>query len=176
MSDELLVEQARAGDARAFEELVVRHADRVHGVVLRFGVGRADAEEVVQDVFVRAWRALPRFEGRSKLSTWLFRIAFNEAHRRLKRRGRESRPLDEEIPDAGPSPQARAEATDLRRLLERGLRELPEHLRAAVVLRDVEGLTTAEAADVMGLGEAAFKSRLHRGRVALRDALEPQLT
>jgi RNA polymerase sigma-70 factor, ECF subfamily len=181
MSDDregVLVARARDGDVEAFETLVVRHADRVHAVVLRFGVGRTDAEEVVQDIFVRAWRALPRFEGRSKLSTWLYRIAFNEAHRRLKRRGRsrEVVALDEELADDGPSPHARAETAELGRLLERALRELPERLRAPVVLRDIEGLTTEEAASVMGLREAAFKSRLHRGRVALRDALEPQLT
>jgi RNA polymerase sigma-70 factor, ECF subfamily len=180
MSDDregVLVARARDGDVEAFETLVVRHADRVHAVVLRFGVGRTDAEEVVQDVFVRAWRGLERFEGRAKLSTWLYRIAFNEAHRRLKRRGRarEVAALDEELADDGPSPHARAETAELRRLLERALRELPERLRAPVVLRDIEGLTTEEAASVMGLREAAFKSRLHRGRVALRDALEPHL-
>jgi len=177
-----LLVRAREGDLRAFEALVERHGERVYAVVLRFGLSPVDAEEVVQDVFVRAWRSLDGFQGRARLSTWLYRIAFNEAHRKLNRPAASRREvsLDEvgerfEAVDQGPSPHAQAESAELAALLEAQLRALPDRLRAAVVLRDVAGLSTTDAAAVVGVSQLAFKSRLHRGRKALRRALEPQL-
>jgi RNA polymerase sigma-70 factor (ECF subfamily) len=172
-----LVARARGGDLDAFARLVDAHAERVLALLRRLGLGAHDAEEVAQEVFVRAWRGLDAFEGRARLSTWLYRIAFNEARRRLDAPARvvEREPVDEELADSASSPHERAESAALAELLDRELERLPGPLRAAVVLRDVEGLSTAEAAGVMDVGEAAFKSRLHRGRTALRDALEPQL-
>jgi RNA polymerase sigma-70 factor (ECF subfamily) len=134
-------------------------------------------------VFVRAWRGLPRFEERSQFSTWLYRIAFNEAQRRLSRRSparAEPEPDREdpivsvqESPELGP--EARTLEAEFQRTLERALDELPADWRAAVVLRDLEGLSTHDAAEVVGVREAAFKSRLHRGRMQLRALLEPYL-
>lgn len=172
-----LLARARAGDLDAFARLVDAHAGRVLALLRRLGLGAHDAEEVAQEVFVRAWRSLGAFEGRARLSTWLYRIAFNEARRRLDATARvvDRGPVDEELADTASSPHERAESAALAELLDRELARLPGPLRAAVVLRDVEGLSTAEAAGVMDVGEAAFKSRLHRGRTALRDALEPQL-
>jgi RNA polymerase sigma-70 factor, ECF subfamily len=175
--DAQLVARARDGDLQAFGGLVAAHGPRVAGLVRRLGVPRDDVDEVAQEVFVRAWRAVGRFEGRARFSTWLYRIAFNEAQRRLDALARRPQAVlaDERVPAtgaAGGDPAAAAVTADL---VERELRRLPAPLRAAVVLRDVEGLTTAEAAEVMGVREAAFKSRLHRGRTALRDALEPHV-
>ncbi len=172
-----LLARARAGDLDAFARLVDAHAGRVLALLRRLGLGAHDAEEVAQEVFVRAWRSLGAFEERARLSTWLYRIAFNEARRRLDATARvvDRGPVDEELADTASSPHERAESAALAELLDRELARLPGPLRAAVVLRDVEGLSTAEAAGVMDVGEAAFKSRLHRGRTALRDALEPQL-
>lgn len=177
-----LLVRAREGDLRAFEALVERHGERVYAVVLGFGLSSVDAEEVVQDVFVRAWRSLDDFQGRAQLSTWLYRIAFNEAHRKLNRpaAARTEVSLDDagdrvEAIDPGQSPHAQAESTELAALLEAQLRMLPERLRVAVVLRDIAGLSSAESAAVAGVSLLAFKSRLHRGRKALRRALEPQL-
>jgi RNA polymerase sigma-70 factor, ECF subfamily len=177
--DDALVRRARDGDMAAFEELVMRHADRLFASLRRFGLDQSEAQEVAQETFLRAWRALPRFEGRSSFFTWLYRIAFNEAQRRLARRpaagtvvSDELQPVDD-VPDDRPGPAARAETEELRVALGRALRELPVDLRAPVVLRDVEGLSTRQAAAVLDLGEAAFKSRLHRGRMTLRGLLAP---
>ena len=134
-------------------------------------------------MFLRAWRGLARFEERAQLSTWLYRIAFNEAHRRLSRRepARVDSPTDGEdaistIPEAAHlGPEARALDHEFETVLERALAELPADWRAAVVLRDIEGLSTEQAATVVGVRPAAFKSRLHRGRMQLRALLEPYL-
>jgi RNA polymerase sigma-70 factor, ECF subfamily len=180
-----LIRRARDGDQEAFAELVVAHAERVYGALRRFGLEAGDADEVAQEVFLRAWRALPGFEERARFSTWLYRIAFNEAQRRLARRtlpraqaSADGDALDPvaalpEPPETGP--EARALAGEFERQLDAALDQLPPEWRAAVVLRDVEGLSTVDAAEVVGVGEAAFKSRLHRGRMQLRALLEPYL-
>ena len=180
-----LIASARAGDQDAFAELVMLHADLVYGALRRFGLEAVDADEVTQEVFLRAWRGLPQFEERSRFSTWLYRIAFNEAQRRLSRRAlpRATPPPEPDAPDpvaALPAPlesgpEARALAGEFERTLDAALGQLPTEWRAAVVLRDIEGLSTHDAAEVAGVGEAAFKSRLHRGRMALRALLEPYL-
>ena len=169
-----LVRRAAEGEMAAFEELVMRHADRLYAALRRFGLDDGEAQEVAQETFIRAWRGLDRFEGRSQFFTWLYRIGFNETHRRLGRRrpagsvvSIEERTV-EDLADDAPGPATRAEQHELRLALSEALRELPSALRAPVVLRDVEGLSTEEAASVLELGEAAFKSRLHRGRMALR--------
>jgi RNA polymerase sigma-70 factor, ECF subfamily len=178
-----LIERARAGDEDAFEQIVAMHADRVYGALRRFGLDPGEAEDVAQDVFLRAWRSIDRFEGRAQLSTWLYRIAFNEAQRRLARNTSAALGADPAGEERlrtvqGPAserPEARLEDRELTAMLERALGELPDEWRAAVVLRDLEGLSTAEAARVVGVREPAFKSRLHRGRMQLRVLLEPYL-
>jgi RNA polymerase sigma-70 factor, ECF subfamily len=172
-----LVDRARAGDRRAFEQLVRLHADRLYAVVVRLVGDRYDAEEAVQETFLRAWRSLDRFEGRSQFFTWLYRIGVNEAKRIHARHAVRPTPvaLDQapgEVPDRRAEPHARTEAHELRRALEAAILGLPIKYRTPLVLRDVEGLSTAEAAAVMKLGEAAFKSRLHRARLAVRAAVE----
>ena len=177
------IRRARAGDQDAFAELVVGHAERVYGALRRFGLDPGEADEVAQEVFVRAWRGLPRFEERSRFSTWLYRIAFNEAQRRLSRRppprAQTGPDHDDSISSLPESPALGPEAQTLdrefERTLEGALDQLPADWRAAVVLRDVEGLSTHDAAGIAGVREAAFKSRLHRGRMQLRALLEPYL-
>ena len=182
-SERELIRRARAGDQDAFAELVTAHADRVYGALRRFGLDANEADEVAQEVFLRAWRGLPRFEARAQLSTWLYRIAFNEAQRRLRRRPPPSAHSDPDrdelfatVPES-PSlgPEARTLEREFERALEAALAQLPAGWRAAVVLRDIEGLSTHDAAAVAGVREAAFKSRLHRGRMQLRALLEPYL-
>jgi RNA polymerase sigma-70 factor (ECF subfamily) len=182
-SEHDLIERARGGDEAAFAELVARHAQRVYGSLLRFGLDPEAADEVAQEVFVRAWRGLARFQERAQFSTWLYRIAFNEAQRW---RGRGAPAKAEATAEGGDpivslpesperGPEARALDREFEQILGRALDLLPPDWRIAVVLRDIEGLTTTEAAEIVGIREAAFKSRLHRGRMQLRALLEPYL-
>jgi len=183
-SEQELIQKARAGDEDAFAELVMFHADRVYGALRRFGLGEDEAGEVAQEVFLRAWRGLARFEERSQLSTWLYRIAFNEAQRRRSRQtpARAEPDRDGEdplvaLPDSPDlEPEAQLLSREFEQILGRALAQLPAEWRDAVVLRDIEGLSTEEAADIAGVRQAAFKSRLHRGRMRLVALLGPYLT
>jgi RNA polymerase sigma-70 factor (ECF subfamily) len=184
-SEHELIRRARAGDQDAFADLVMLHADRVYGALRHFGLDAGEADEVSQEVFVRAWRGLARFEERARFSTWLYRIAFNEAQRRRSRRAlprvdQSSQPDREDpiaaLPDSPEhGPDAQVLTQEFEQVLDQALAQLPADWRDAVVLRDVEGLSTGEAAAVVGIREAAFKSRLHRGRMRLRALLEPYL-
>lgn len=172
-----LVTRAQAGDVSAFEQLVAQHADRLYGVVLRLMGDRAEAEDVVQEALLRAWRGIGRFHARAMFFTWLYRIAVNESNRAIERRVRRgpSVPVDEEAnqlaapPDQGPV--KRAERRVLREALDVAIADLAPPYRTALVLRDVEGLSTRESAEIVGIGEAAFKSRLHHARLQVRGAL-----
>ena len=169
-----LLARAQAGDVSAFEQLSAGYADRLFMLLLRLLGDRAEAEDVAQEVMLRAWRGLTRFQGRSSYFTWLYRIAVNEANRALERRAR--RPaaapigVDELQLPASPAldPARQAENNELRRALGQALAELPPPLRTAIVLRDVEGLSTQEAAEIAGVSQAAFKSRLHQARLRVR--------
>src|SRR5688500_12829687 len=163
--DQELVGRAAAGDLDAFAELVCAYEHRVASVLYRLLDDRRDVEEATQDVFVQAWRNLPQFRGESQLFTWLYRIAVNEALMRRRRKRPDVQELDERLP-ASPDPEP-----GLQDLLVRELAALPFEYRAAVVLRDVEGLTNAEVAEALGVSVAAAKSRIHRGRMQIRDAL-----
>lgn len=172
-----LLARARRGDVAAFEELAGERVDRLFAVALRLVGDRAEAEDVVQETLLRAWRGICSFRGGSTFFTWLYRIAVNEAHRSLQKVARRPPTIDltEDQLQARPSlddgPARRAENHELRTALETALLGLPLPYRTAVVLRDIEGLSTREAAHVAGVGEAAFKSRLHQARHRLRTAL-----
>ena len=172
-----LIARAQAGDVSAFELLSGAYADRLFMLLLRLLGDRSEAEDVAQEVMLRAWRAIPRFRGQSSYFTWLYRIAVNEANRALDKRGRRpaSAPIgaDElQLPaPAADDPSRQAEISELRRALARALAELPPALRTAIVLRDVEGLSTQEAAEITGVSQAAFKSRLHQARLRARAAI-----
>jgi RNA polymerase sigma-70 factor, ECF subfamily len=177
--DAELVARAQEGDREAFEELVRRHAEHLFAVVVRLVPDRHDAEEATQEAFIRAWRGIGRFKGDARFFTWLYRIGVNEALRRGERRPtREVTSIDEtglDPADPRPGPDQLTQHGDLRDALERAVRALHPDYRAPLILRDVEGLSTAEAAAIMGLREAAFKSRLHRARLAVRNAVEEHL-
>lgn len=167
--------RAKQGDRDAYETLVRQSADRLYAVVLRFSRSPSDAEEATQEAFLRAWRNIDRFREDSRFFTWLYRIGINEAKRISARRVHDAPhatdPPVEQVPDAAPRVDVQAEGAELREKLELAIRDLPAKYRAPVVLRDVEGLSTADAASLLGLREAAFKSRLHRGRTRLRAAV-----
>jgi RNA polymerase sigma-70 factor (ECF subfamily) len=160
-----LVERARAGDLDALGELVRTYESRVASVLYRLLDDRRDVEEATQDVFVKAWRNLHRFRGDAQLFTWLYRIAVNEALIRRRGKRHDVEELDDRLAGA-PDPEP-----GLGDLLLRELAALPFDHRAAVVLRDVEGLSNEEVAEALGISVAAAKSRIHRGRMQIRDAL-----
>jgi RNA polymerase sigma-70 factor (ECF subfamily) len=172
-----LIARAKAGDVAAFERLSGTYADRLFMLLLRLLGDRRDAEDVAQEVMLRAWRAIGTFRGTSSYFTWLYRIAVNEANRALERRGRRPAsvpigPGELRLPASGlDDPVRRAENRELRAALARAIGELPRELRTAIVLRDVEGLSTQDAADIAGVGQAAFKSRLHQARLRVRAAV-----
>ena len=178
VQDGALVARARAGDLLAFEELVRLYADRLHAVVRRLVDDQHEAEEVTQEAFLRAWRGIATFKGDSQFFTWLYRIGVNEAHRRTSHRRAPVASLEEQLvepADTRPEPPRRLEQDDLRHALERAVHGLKPDQRVPLVLRDIEGLSTAEAAAILDLGEAAFKSRLHRARLAVREAVRDYL-
>ena len=172
-----LLARAQAGDMAAFERLSGCYADRLFMLLLRLLGDRTEAEDVAQEVMLRAWRGITGFRGKSSYFTWLYRIAVNEANRVLEKRARQpagvslgARELD--LPAApAQDPSRQAENSELRRALGRALAGLPPPLRTAIVLRDVEGLSTQEAAEIAGVGQAAFKSRLHQARLRVRAAI-----
>lgn len=170
------IQAAQAGDMHAFEWLVRRHEDRVHGFCCRWLRCPQDAREVCQDVFVRAWQALPEFEGRSQLSTWLFQIALNLCRDRAKSRASRQKDstitLDEvEQPPLCPqaSPDANAELQSELEKLHRGLAALPENLRLVLQLTSMEGLSQEQCAQVLDCSVRAVEGRVYRARQALLD-------
>ena len=186
-SDRQLVERLREGDATAVPELQTTYGSRIYQLALRYMKNREDAEEVTQDVLLRVFRKIDAFRGDAALSSWIYRITFNAAMSRL-RTLRHRRPL--EVPpetvsrtDLG-NPGATREVADwsdlaadrllrseMRTRLVSALSGLADIYRAAVLLRDVQGLSTEEASSVLGVKPQTLKSRLHRGRLILREQL-----
>ena len=176
LDDEHLVLLAQGGDRTAFDQLAERHSTRLRRVLFRITRNCDAAYDAVQEALMRAWQNIGRFESRSQFSTWLTRIGINEAYRGL--RGSAEPPLEltdqvgERIPAWGARPDEVFESREFLQAVDRVLGELPLDYRTAVTLRDVEGLSTAEAAEILGIGERALKSRVHRGRMALRAELD----
>lgn len=174
--EEALVARLRSGEARAFEELVVAHQHRVFGVAVRMLGNAAEAEDVAQETFLRAHRAVATFRGEAKLSTWLYGIAsrlclnrLGAGERRLARGGEtELGRLAEPTAD----PAADLERGEVEQALHRAIAELPDDRRVVVVLRDLEGLSYEEIAAALNLELGTVRSRLHRARMDLKDKLE----
>ena len=184
VSDELAqVEAAKAGHDAAYEELVRRYDRNVFRIAQHITQNREDAEDVVQDAFVKAYTNLKQFQGQSKFYTWLVRIAVNEALMKLRRRRPERTvSLDEvvkteddsvprEVADWSPNPEQQYTQAELRDILDRTIHGLPATFRTVFVLRDVEGLSTEETAEALSLSIPAVKSRLLRARLQLRERL-----
>jgi RNA polymerase sigma-70 factor (ECF subfamily) len=175
LNDDLLA-RLRRGDARAFEDLVKTYQHRVFGVGLRMLGSRAEAEEIAQETFLRAHRALGEFRGEARLGTWLYAIASRLCLNRLAAGDRRHPRADDETLDRLPSSVVDA-ATTLERLelqsaLHQAIADLPEDRRIVVALRDLEGLGYEEIAEVLGLELGTVRSRLHRARMELKAKLE----
>ena len=170
-----LVERCRRGDLGAFEELYRAHAGRLFSLTCRMVGNPADAEDLLQEVFLAAHRKLDSFRGESALGTWLYRLAANLCldylRSRAARTSQVTDSLDDEpwIPDAGS--RGLAERTVSKMDLERALALLPDGCRAAFVLHDVEGLEHGEVAAVLGIAEGTSKSQVHKARRRLRTLL-----
>ena len=184
LTEELqLVQAAKGGDVSAFEDLVKRYDRNVFRIAQHITQNREDAEDVVQDAFLKAYQNLGQFQGQSKFYTWLVRIAVNEALMRLRRRRPERMvSLDEdvkteddsvprEVADWSPNPEQQYSQAELKDILTRTIQGLPPSFRTVFVLRDVEGLSTEEAAEALDLSIPAVKSRLLRARLQLRERL-----
>lgn len=187
-SDDELVEKAKAGDFPAFEQLVTRHQERVYRLALRMMGTESDAQEVVQDALLSAWRNLSKFEGKAQFGSWLYRIAANAALMMLRSRRRHPQVSMEDIliegaDDVGPDgfggggddwskrPDDQLQSTELRNAIQSAVDALPEAARTVFLVRDVEGLSTEETAEMLGLSVPAVKTRLHRARLSLREAI-----
>jgi RNA polymerase sigma-70 factor (ECF subfamily) len=180
--DEALVRRVVAGETACFEALMRRHNERVYRTVRAVLGEDADAEDVMQQAYISAYQHLDRFEGRSRFSTWLTRIAINEAYARLRKRQRvEAAPWEDdtvmadEPAAAGPTPEQIAARVEIQGLLERAVDTLSIPNRTVFVLRSIEGLSTAETAEVLKISEEAVKTRLHRANEALRLWLAEQV-
>ena len=166
--EQALVQRACAGDARAFERLYREHAGRVYGLCLRMTRDAQLAEDCVQDTFINAWRALPRFEVRSSLSTWLHRIAVNVSlAKRRKSSPAEALPEDDEGIAADWMLETPVEVQEIETAIE----ALPDGARDALVLHALYGYSHGEAAHMLGIAEGTCKAQLHRARQLLRERL-----
>lgn len=174
----VLVARCRMGDRAAMRVVYERYQRRVFALVLRIA-GDQDAEELCQEVFLKAFRNIEKFRGEAQLGTWLYRLAVNAALSHVTRdRGRRARSADEELLETVPAPPcAQLEGGDpkLRGRIEAALDALPAGYRAVLVLHDVEGLQHEEIAEVLGCRVGTSKSQLHKARARMRELLGPQL-
>ena len=182
--DRDLIERLQAGDREACTVCIERYSPRIYRLALRLMKNEADAEDVLQETFLSAFKAIDRFEGRSNLGTWLYRIAYNAAMMRLRRANPSTLSVDEKMAEAEQGytlprqlfdwcclPEKEFATEEVREELERALGTLSPALRSAFVLREMEGLSTKETAGILDISPAAVKKRLQRARIDLREEL-----
>jgi RNA polymerase sigma-70 factor, ECF subfamily len=183
ITDDEVVERVRKGETGLYEMLMRRYNQRLFRVIRSVVTNDSEAEDILQEAWVRAYEHLHQFEGRSSFATWVTRIAFHEALAR-SRNGKRWTPLENSggaiMPEAeqhktAESPEAQAMRGELGRALRAAVDTLPETYRSVFVLREVEQLSTSETAQCLDLSEEAVKTRLHRSRALLRRELESQL-
>ena len=175
--DSVLVQRAQNGDSEAFAGLVERYQDRLYNMLYRLSHNHADAADWTQAAFLRAYEALGRFDGRASFYTWLYRIATNLALTEFRTRARRATASTDFGPGNEPSrtttdPADRMELKEMHERASRALAELPEEYRAAVVLKDIEGLDYAGIAAILEVPVGTVRSRIHRGRTLLQQALQ----
>jgi RNA polymerase sigma-70 factor, ECF subfamily len=169
LDDGALVARAKAGDRAAFSRLVARHEDAIFRVCFRVLGSREDAEDAAQEAFVRAYRKLDGFEGRSSFKTWMVRLSMNVSlNERSKRRG----PLREApLPAPAPDPEAELLSSEAASRVHEALQKIRPNYRAAIVLRDLEGLSYREVGESLGVAEGTARVWAHRGRAKLKEVL-----
>ena len=176
--DDRLVDQALNGDSRAFEILMEKHESKMYAVALRMCKNREDAQDCLQDAMLRIYKALPTFKGQSSFSTWAYRITMNTCLDDLRRKKvRQAQSLDQMLEvgwapvDENNTAERHVENSELKRNLSKAIQTLPEEMRAAVVLRDVQGFSYEEIANMLSTNVGTVKSRISRGREKLREIL-----
>jgi RNA polymerase sigma-70 factor (ECF subfamily) len=183
LSDADIVKRVRAGERALFEVLMRRHNQQLYRAARAIVKDEHEVEDVMQQAYINAFTHLHQFEDRSEFSTWLTRIALNEAFaRRQKMQRLESFSVPggdgasiEEVTSTQPDPERQAYAEELRRVLEHAIDELPESYRTVFMLRDVEGLSTSETGAGLGIGDEAVKTRLHRARAMIRKSVSARV-
>ncbi|HSZ83933.1 MAG TPA: sigma-70 family RNA polymerase sigma factor [Polyangia bacterium] len=185
-SDDELIARARAKDFAAFETLLGRYEDKVYRLAFRIVRNETDAKEILQETFVSIWRKLDTFKGDSQFGSWVYRIATNAALMRLRSQRRHPEVSTEELPigyldnygqpmPAGENwskrPDDQLQSSELRTHIQTAVDALPDIYRTVFIVRDVEGLSTEETAAALGISVPTVKTRLHRARIALRDAI-----
>ncbi|MFY9178870.1 MAG: RNA polymerase sigma factor RpoE [Venatoribacter sp.] len=185
-TDQQLVARVQKGDRRAFDLLVIKYQHRILALVGRFVRDFAEAQDVTQEAFVKAYRALPNFRGESQFYTWMYRIAVNTAKNYLVSRGRRTPTQDIDIDDSefftaepnlkdNSSPDALLQRDELQKVVFDAIAALPEELRMAVTLREMDGLSYEEIAEVMDCPIGTVRSRIFRAREAIERKMQPLL-
>ena len=181
-----MVDRVFKGDKHAFDLLVLRYQHRILGLISRFIRDPAEVEDVAQEAFIKAYRALPKFRGDSAFYTWLYRIAINTAKNYMVARGRRPPATDVDVEDAeflennAPlteigTPEANQEKDDLQRVINEAIEDLPEDLRTAFTLREFSGLSYEEITEIMGCPVGTVRSRIFRARETLDKKIRPLL-
>jgi len=183
-TDEQLVRKSQQDDERAFGELVSRYESKVYSLALKMVRNPEDAEDVLQDTFLRAYRGIKSFKGNSTFSTWIYRITANSALMRLRKRQLPTVSIDDadereapiNIADWAPGPVEQILNQETQAAMTEAIEALPPEFRQVFVLRDIEELSNAEVAEILDLSVAAVKSRLHRARLKVRNRLATYFT
>lgn len=185
-TDQQLVARVQKGDSRAFDMLVLKYQHRIFGLISRYVHDADEVQDVAQEAFIKAYRALPKFRGDSAFYTWLYRIAINTAKNYLVSRSRRPPGSDVEIEDAEyyasggalheiETPENALFGAELKAVVEAAIRELPEDLRTAVTLREFDGLSYEDIADIMDCPIGTVRSRIFRAREAIDSQVREQL-
>lgn len=184
LKEDFSLEALRNGDQAEFARVVEAYSGYIYRLAMKMLQNPQDAEDILQETFIKAYKAFSKFDGRSKISTWLYRIATNEALMFLRKKrpdtiSVESPHQDESEDDLNPLqivdwcclPEAELMSDQARHYLDESVEQLPKNLKMAFILRDIEGLSTRETAEVLDISETAVKTRLHRARLQLREIL-----
>jgi len=185
-TDQQLVARVQKGDSRAFDMLVLKYQHRIFGLISRYVHDADEVQDVAQEAFIKAYRALPKFRGDSAFYTWLYRIAINTAKNYLVSRSRRPPGSDVEIEDAEyyasggalheiETPESALFGAELKQVVERAIKNLPEDLRTAVTLREFDGLSYEDIADIMDCPVGTVRSRIFRAREAIDGQVREQL-
>ena len=185
-TDKQLVAWVQKGDSRAFDMLVLKYQHRIFGLISRYVHDADEVQDVAQEAFIKAYRALPRFRGDSAFYTWLYRIAINTAKNHLVSRSRRPPGSDVDVEDAEyyasggalheiETPESALFGSELKEVVERAIRDLPEDLRTAVTLREFDGLSYEDIADIMDCPVGTVRSRIFRAREAIDVRVKAQL-